>query len=219
MKKFILCLTTALITATSAQAQYVRKVVRPNFFIPEQEFNRAEKLPPFPQYENEYDKDINYVIPAKQKQRQKIKKVQPATETQAVNVQTSPQEKIESTQTDIQSTTTAKQEPTQLMRWNLYQEEQSQSVENKVDSSVAMQPSQKLDLPVVDERVLPDMSTAKVDDNFEQTDEYKQIAQEYANDINTLAQSGQLPENKNISDALSKMISDDAVWVDENFGK
>ena len=27
MKKLILCLTTALITATSAQAQYVRKVV------------------------------------------------------------------------------------------------------------------------------------------------------------------------------------------------
>ena len=210
MKKFIFYLSASFMAVSVAQAQYVRKVVRPNFFIPAKELNRVEKLPPFPEYEDTYEEDINYVIPAKPEQPQKAK--QPPTPAKIAKKQGVPE-----------VSPAAEQEPVQLIRWSLYQEEQkNQPIENKPASPeiVPEKPSPKnLDLPTVDERVLPDMTKARVDDNFEQTAEYKQITQEYANDINTLAESGQIPENKNISAALSKMISDDAVWVDENFGK
>lgn len=49
MKKFVLCLTAVLFAAGTAHAEYVRKRIRPNFFIPARELERAEKLPPFPE--------------------------------------------------------------------------------------------------------------------------------------------------------------------------
>ncbi len=68
MKNFTLCLVFALMAAAAARAEYVRKTVRPGFFIPSKELNRREKLPPFPArpqiVETEAEEDINYVIPA-----------------------------------------------------------------------------------------------------------------------------------------------------------
>lgn len=68
MKNFTLCLVFALMTAAAARAEYVRKTVRPGFFIPSKELNRREKLPPFPVrpqiVETEEEEDINYVISA-----------------------------------------------------------------------------------------------------------------------------------------------------------
>ena len=68
MKNFALCLVFALMAATAARAEYVRKTVRPGFFIPSKELNRREKLPPFPVrpqiVETEEEEDINYVIAA-----------------------------------------------------------------------------------------------------------------------------------------------------------
>ena len=63
MKNFALCLVFALMAATAARAEYVRKTVRPGFFIPSKELNRREKLPPFPVrpqiVETEEEEDIN----------------------------------------------------------------------------------------------------------------------------------------------------------------
>ena len=42
MKKFVLCLTAVLFAAGTAHAEYVRKRIRPNFFIPARELERAE---------------------------------------------------------------------------------------------------------------------------------------------------------------------------------
>ena len=66
MKKFVLCLTAVLFAAGTAHAEYVRKRIRPNFFIPARELERAEKLPPFPEPAEEPDngEEIHYVIPA-----------------------------------------------------------------------------------------------------------------------------------------------------------
>lgn len=68
MQKFIICLTGVLLISSAAGAVYVRKTVRPQFFIPESELNRVEKLPPFPVRPQPAavasDEDINYVIPA-----------------------------------------------------------------------------------------------------------------------------------------------------------
>ena len=44
-----MCLTAVLFAAGTAHAEYVRKRIRPNFFIPARELERAEKLPPFPE--------------------------------------------------------------------------------------------------------------------------------------------------------------------------
>jgi len=52
-------------TMAIAQQQYVRKRVTPGFFIPQKELNRAEKLPPFPVWEEETeDETIEYEITA-----------------------------------------------------------------------------------------------------------------------------------------------------------
>ena len=66
MKKFVLCLTAVLFAAGTAHAEYVRKRIRPNFFIPARELERAEKLPPFPEPAEEPDngEEIHYVIPS-----------------------------------------------------------------------------------------------------------------------------------------------------------
>ena len=40
MKKFVLCLTAVLFAAGTAHAEYVRKRIRPNFFIPARELER-----------------------------------------------------------------------------------------------------------------------------------------------------------------------------------
>ena len=67
MIKFVLCLTAVLFAAGTAHAEYVRKRIRPNFFIPARELERAEKLPPFPEPAEEPDngEEIHYVIPEK----------------------------------------------------------------------------------------------------------------------------------------------------------
>lgn len=51
MVKILIGLVLVLLASfdASAQQKYVRKQVRPDFFIPEKELNRREKLPPFPQ--------------------------------------------------------------------------------------------------------------------------------------------------------------------------
>lgn len=51
MVKILIGLVLVLLASfdVSAQEKYVRKQVRPEFFIPEKELNRREKLPPFPQ--------------------------------------------------------------------------------------------------------------------------------------------------------------------------
>lgn len=212
MKKFIFYLSASLLAVSVAQAQYVRKVVRPNFFIPAKELDRVEKLPPFPEYEDVYEEDINYVIPAKQERTKEVK--QQNTPVNVAKKQEIP---------EVSPAT--EQKPVELIRWSLHQEEKegvNQSVETKPLSSPISQPKplqKNLDLPTVDERVLPDMATAQIDSEFEQSPEYKQLTQEYAADIAALAENGQIPENKNVSEALSKMISDDTVWVDETFGK
>ncbi len=66
MKKFVLCLAAFLLTTGTAQAEYIRKKVRPTFFIPAQELDRTEKLPPFPEPLEDADngETIHYVIPA-----------------------------------------------------------------------------------------------------------------------------------------------------------
>lgn len=92
MKNFTLCLVFALMTAATARAEYVRKTVRPGFFIPSKELNRREKLPPFPVrpqiVETEAEEDINYVIPAPT-----VSSSAPAPEYHVVDEQT-PAEKV-----------------------------------------------------------------------------------------------------------------------------
>ena len=51
MKNFTIFFSMALLLSSVAQAEYVRKNVKPNFFIPARELNRVEKLPPLPVYE------------------------------------------------------------------------------------------------------------------------------------------------------------------------
>lgn len=54
MKKIAFYLAASVcfvFSAASARAEYVRKALRPNFFVPAGEINRAEKLPPFPGWE------------------------------------------------------------------------------------------------------------------------------------------------------------------------
>ena len=55
MKKFVLCLTAVLFAAGTAHAEYVRKRIRPNFFIPARELERAEKLPRPRQFSTRFD--------------------------------------------------------------------------------------------------------------------------------------------------------------------
>ena len=203
MKKFIFYLLISLMAASVAQAQYVRKVVRPNFFIPAKELNRVEKLPPFPEYEDENDEEINYVIPAKQKQPTKINKgTVPLQENSHVVVNTTtPPEKVH----------------INFLPVTLDNQKQMQTPQNETAKVM----STHQDLPKVTDHTIPylNLNTAVIDDAFEQTEEYKKISNQYSQELNILIETGQLPENKDISDALSKMISDDAVAVDENFGK
>ena len=48
-----LFLTFTFISGAAAQGTYQRKKIQPNFFVPEKETNRVEKLPPFPVWEEE----------------------------------------------------------------------------------------------------------------------------------------------------------------------
>lgn len=64
MKKFLSCLVLATLTALPTHAEYVRKTVRPGFFIPTKELEKVEKLPPFPErpiVEN-IEEDIDYEV-------------------------------------------------------------------------------------------------------------------------------------------------------------
>lgn len=77
----ILLALLAPATAT-AQPQYVRKRVTPGFFIPFQELNRVEKLPPFPVWEDEYEEEESETLqPAPQRQNAPV--VRPASSAAA----------------------------------------------------------------------------------------------------------------------------------------
>ncbi|MBR1649257.1 MAG: hypothetical protein IJ689_06655 [Alphaproteobacteria bacterium] len=57
MRNLFILISIGILTCNNTWAQasdaYVRKTVRPGFFIPENEFNRQEKLPSFPSLEKD----------------------------------------------------------------------------------------------------------------------------------------------------------------------
>ena len=210
MKKFTFCLTAFLLMSTTASAQYVRKVVRPNFFIPEKELNRVEKLPPFPQMEQEdMQEDIHYVIPAKPEKEKK-----PVASTENVAPKT------------VDTAANPEKVHVNFLKVNLY-DQQNQPVETEQVKEVQI-PSQNTPvyeepqpqpvpsyLPVDEEKIIPTTPSAAIDADFEQTENYQNIKQEYENDLEAIAQTGKAPENKNVTEALEKMNSDDMLWVED----
>ncbi len=177
MKKFFFCLTAALFAAGTAQAEYVRKTVRPSFFIPAKELNRVEKLPPFPERplpaaEPDDEEDIHYVIPAK---------TVSTTNTTAHVV--------------VDSET-----PPEKVHVNFRQLK-------LMDDKTADEP----------EEIAPSENRGQIDKSLEQTESYINIRKAYAEDLKTIAETGNAPENQDVTTALQKMTSDDHIWVDDNF--
>lgn len=75
MKKIgigIIGIAILLCTFAYAEDRYVRKTVRPSFFIPEKEFDKREKLPPFPALESGAIKITDEGVMLKIKEQQKI---------------------------------------------------------------------------------------------------------------------------------------------------
>ena len=169
MKKLFWCLLlSAFIPATlTAQesGRYVRKQVRPGFFIPDRVFDRAEKLPAFPEPRiiEEATRDIAYEIPARH--------------APPVPVYEEP-------------------EPEEYFEFTI------RPMAEIIDVN----------------KVVPKNPEDTFEDRLAETEAYKTLVEEYRADLKVIAQTGKAPLNKRLISDLDKMITNDRIWVDEDFG-
>ena len=141
-----LVFTAAIIYIHDSKARYVRKQIEPDFFIPESDKTKPEKLP-MPVY----------------------------LEGEEVTVKNARRGDVFVNEADD----------------NLV------AVEEVIEPKAAPQEPQQQ--PQVQERVLED------------TPEYKQKYDDYNNDLEQIAKTGTMPENKNLQKDLEQMNSDDRV--------
>lgn len=154
--------------------RYVRKQLKPSFFVPDKEFGRNEKLPEFNYYPNKPQKII---------------------------VKTEPVQKIEPEAVE--------QETVQVLE-----------VINEVDMS-DRRPVAETSVPVANVVSTTPIESKYINydkDELAKTPEYQQKYDDYINDLKSIAQTGTTPENKRVSQDLSKMGTNERIVVDESFG-
>ena len=170
--------------------RYVRKQLKPNFFIPAEELDHTEKLPEFNYYPEEERKAARYGKTAEKEQI--IKVIRAPKETQnAEAVQT---------ETKAPSTETAAAEIPQV----------------PVNDMPAPLPE---NIPSAADMTEIKSAYIEYDkDELAQIPEYKQKYDDYINDLKIIAETGQIPENPRVVFDLTKMSTNERLVVTDKFG-
>ena len=188
MNKLQIIISVGLISfAAAAQAQeYVRKQVRPDFFIPEKEFNRREKLPTFPAIENGAIKVTDEGVMVKTVEK---------TEDQ------------EEESDNSQNYNLQQQKPRRPFR---LRDLQLKPMEQKEEVVAVIRPVE----PRKEYVEIPDNADDGLADDLSDVPEYNAIQQAYEDDIKAMAKTGKMPENKKLETDLQKMSSDTSFAVE-----
>ena len=188
MNKLQIIISVGLISfAAVAQAQeYVRKQVRPDFFIPEKEFNRQEKLPAFPAIGNGAIKVTDEGVMVKTVEK---------TEDQ------------EEESDNSQNYNLQQQKPRRPFR---LRDLQLKPMEQKEEVVAVIRPTE----PRKEYVEIPDNADDDLVDDLSNVPEYKDIQQAYEDDIKAMAKTGKMPENKKLETDLQKMSSDTSFAVE-----
>lgn len=197
MNRFFLglFLTFLIITNVAAQGAYQRKRVQPSFFVPGKELNRAEKLPPFPVWEEDFDDEEEIIVIKKKPNSQETPYSQSSdnhlSPEEADFLNSLPPEKIS------------------------YQGFPIVAHQDDVNSSGDAQ----ADLPDIDiDKILPKNPDDAFEDKLTQTKAYTQRRSEYEEALQAIAENGAAPMTPTLAEDLGKMDSNAKIWVSENFG-
>lgn len=198
MNKFVLGLlafTAAFATSATAQesGRYTRKAVRPNFFIPEKEFDKQERLPEFPAIESGLIKVTEEGIMIKVSDADEDIPAAPAHPRQA---QSLPPPKNVAQLKQI------------LQRQNISTPPQQDFQENSLDEEPE---------PIVVAPPAPKVVYTPEDglgDGLNRDENYLRKEKAYETDLKTMATTGVMPENAELEIDLKKMDSSVSFSVD-----
>lgn len=197
-----ICTITALTSMAQADDRYQRKAVRPDFFVPEREFNKQERLPSFPALESESIKVNN--------KGQVLVKTEYYDEYDGKkNTDAAPQQekelKVLRINRPAQFILNKKAE--QQYVYDEYEDEEKDEafVQNEVEIETP-QPQQKQIVPApVKKDYTPEDGLG---DSLHQDKSYLAKEKAYEEDLKAMAETGAMPENAELKADLQKMNSE-----------